>query len=407
MLGLQTCFLYRDFEEHTKNVREGRDRFKRERSTIQRTKKGRLQYPPELQELQFYEWLSIHIKEKNRNKEDVPDEIHAIANGCPTTATSYKGLYIGGQLFKTRAADFKYYADNSVIICQFIMDNNSNSEDSSTEIVEDFIGYIEEILEIDFIHLKKTFIMCKWFGSAQVRPNTSMKTDGYGFTLFKATSREISRSRGYGNPCAEPHMIRQAYTAVDPEDPNWITVVETILNLEGPERRYVPRLIGPELECDMERELTIPPAYKNGGKTITFSSRQNVNDAERSAGPTLDPIIEVHDDDDDNNPNINDDEQNYAAMMEEGDEDPTIVGIDNTQDEEDFLNDDELTEAEDDDDDMPTSSIPSIAQQSIVRTEGPSEPQVDTKGKRVLEDDSVGIGTKRLKFFNKRLNDYL
>jgi len=56
------------------------------------------------------------------------------------------------------------------------MDVNPNFEDSSTEVVEDFIGYIEQIFEIDFIHMKKTFIMCKWFGIAQLRPHISGKS---------------------------------------------------------------------------------------------------------------------------------------------------------------------------------------------------------------------------------------
>lgn len=57
------------------------------------------------------------------------------------------------------------------------------------------------------------------------------------------------------------------------------------------------RLTRTELDCDIERELIIPLTYKGGGKTITFLSRQNGNDAERSARSSVDPTTEVHDDD--------------------------------------------------------------------------------------------------------------
>jgi len=60
--------------------------------------------------------------------------------------------------------------------------------------------------------------------------------------------------------------------------------------------------------------------FEGGGKTITFSSRQNVNDVERSVGPSVDPTTEVYDNDVyDNNSMIDEDEQEYAKMMEEGD----------------------------------------------------------------------------------------
>lgn len=157
------------------------------------TRTCRFKYPRELQELLFHEWLSSHIKVKNKSKEDVLDKIHIVVNGCPIPTTSYNGLYIRCQLFKTRTADATNYGDNSVIIYQFLVDINSNFEDSSMEVVKDFIEYIEQILEIDFIHMKKTFIMCKWFGRAQLRPHTSVQTDDYWFHVVQCASRKISR----------------------------------------------------------------------------------------------------------------------------------------------------------------------------------------------------------------------
>jgi hypothetical protein len=83
------------------------------------------------------------------------------------------------------------------------MIQNSNGKE-----FEDFIGYIEQILEIDFILMKRILILCKWFEAFQRRPYTSVKTNNYGFTLFNSISKKISCTKKYGNPCAEPQKIR-------------------------------------------------------------------------------------------------------------------------------------------------------------------------------------------------------
>ena len=57
---------------------------------------------------------------------------------------------------------------------------------------EDFIGCIEQILELDFIYMKRILVLCKWFEASQRRPYTFVKTNDYGFTLFDSISKEIS-----------------------------------------------------------------------------------------------------------------------------------------------------------------------------------------------------------------------
>lgn len=95
-----------------------------------------------------------------------------------------------------------------------------------------------------------------------------------------------------------------------------------------------------ELKCDIECELTIPPSCKNEVKTITFSSRQNINDVERDVKLSLVLIIQVNDDHDDNDCIINEDKQEYRKMIEEGNENPIVLEIGNIEDERYLLRDD-------------------------------------------------------------------
>ena len=95
--------------------------------------------------------------------------------------------------------------------------------------------------------------MCTWFGGAQQRSRTS---DEYSFTLFD-TSKNISKSTAYGNPCVEPSKIRQAFTCPVDNDSNWSIVVEIIPNEMSSRRKDIPRLNGSALECNMEMELEI------------------------------------------------------------------------------------------------------------------------------------------------------
>lgn len=111
--------------------------------------------------------MAKNTKEKNRRGEFVLHEIQALANGFTNR----------GQLFKTKDADANNYTHNSVIICKFLVESSIEDNNSTMDNFEDFIGYIEQILEIDDLHMKKTILLCKWFESTQRRPRTSVKTD--------------------------------------------------------------------------------------------------------------------------------------------------------------------------------------------------------------------------------------
>jgi hypothetical protein len=103
------------------------------------------------------------IRVRKKLREDVPDELLALTNGCPATATLYNEFTIEGQLFKTKEVDAFHHMDNSIILCEFLMHNAFGDAN-----VKDFIGYIKEILELDFLHIQKFLINCTWFGADQI-----------------------------------------------------------------------------------------------------------------------------------------------------------------------------------------------------------------------------------------------
>jgi len=128
--------LHREFDKQAANLVQQRSNFK---STWKNEgQKGKFQYPLEMEELQFHEWFTKEITRRNIRGEDVGNELQAIANRCPRTAFSYKGFTIGNQLFRTKEADASNYTNNFVIVCEFLMQHESQHE-----YYEDFVGYID------------------------------------------------------------------------------------------------------------------------------------------------------------------------------------------------------------------------------------------------------------------------
>ena len=202
----------REFDKQAASLVQQRSNFKT--AWKSEDHKGKFQCPEELEELQFHEWFTKEIRARNTRGEDVADELQAIANACPKTPFSYKGFTTANQLFRTKEVDASNYTNNSIILREFLMHHESGEE-----YYEDFVGYIDQILELDFLYFKKVIVMCTWFGGAQQRSRTSIKIDEYGFTLFD-TSKHISKSTAYGNPCVEPSKIRQAFTCPVDNDSN-------------------------------------------------------------------------------------------------------------------------------------------------------------------------------------------
>jgi hypothetical protein len=288
-------------------------------------------------------------------------------------------------------------------------------------------------------------VKCTWFGTAQQRANTSIKVDGYGFTLFDS-SKNISSSTTYGNPFVDPKKIRQAYTCPVDDDGDWVIIVESIPDHPGPKRRYIPRLIGEELNCNMEKELTTPPAHKSGGKVITFSNKEKTKkgttlemgssvDVKQDVIPDEDPMVEGEkEDEEEDNEEL---EETQYQLISEGDENINDEALGTEDDQYYFSTDDEdFTEVEDNEEDnknQGTSVLPSnisLASQ-LQRTglEVNDEADEEVRGKRKLEEEEEkdvpvlvvereDVGTsssrpefprqsKRIKTYNTTLKDYV
>jgi hypothetical protein len=311
-----SCDFFRHLEEHSAHVKVEREKFRKDWQRDK--KKNLLRYPPNLKELGFQEWLRENIQAARRRNESIDDAILALCNGCPSIAKSYKGMELRGQQFRTQEAEKRNQTTtNSIILCEFTMKHKTNAADRSPmSVSDDYVGIIEYILEIDFLYIKPVLVLCKWFGATQKRPYSSMKIDEYGFSLFDCT-KHISETTKYGNPCVEPSRIRHAYICHVDNDPNWIIVVESIPHHSGPMRRNIPRLTGPALNCDMERELTVPRAQKSGGKYITYSMKPKPIPGTTSAIDTIGRALRSINEDE--SINVNEEEDEEEDLMEKAD----------------------------------------------------------------------------------------
>ena len=188
----------------------------------------------------------------------------------------------------------------------------------------------------------------------------------------------------------------------------------------GSKRKDIPRLNGSALECNMEMELEIPPAKgSRGGKVITFSRMEKPRSTsgldvgssfgDQGIGNEEDPRL----------PGENDEEEEeYGHLEERGDE--YLEDLDHgIEIEDDFSNySEDSTEAEESDEEIEDQGIHDLP--SITVVQGNEEIVDDSKGKKILEDqtedvlikqeDNTGTSnpriSKRIKRSNSKYQDF-
>lgn len=179
-----------------------------------------LRFPQEMSELPpFPVWMTQKVKALQDIGEDVAQDIQQYAQPPERFAVTYKRMYAFGQHFRVRSAESGLVTCDSCVLATFSQQLRWGLCNGRLfERVDEYVGYIDEILELDYRNHCTTVFVCDW-----VRPTTdarspNMKRDEYGFLMANFNHMD---GRVHSNSFAFPMHCQQVFFSEDPYRPGW------------------------------------------------------------------------------------------------------------------------------------------------------------------------------------------
>lgn len=118
-----------------------------------------------------------------------------------------------------------------------------------------YFGRIQEILELDYGHLKPIVLLCNWMSPIWRGPTACLQKDKYGFTLIKS-SRLMRRSE---NSFVFPLQASQVFFSKCGEEPDWLVVLHA--NARSTRVHEQADINGSTLEFDMQERAFVEDIF--------------------------------------------------------------------------------------------------------------------------------------------------
>lgn len=185
-----------------------------------------VRYPAELHDLpRFASWLTSQVSRQRQAGEDVDVDVQQYAQPPERYAISHRKMYAFGMHFRVRSAEGGRVTRDSCVVASFTRQVPWGLRNGRPmETTEDYVGYIEEILELDYRNHCTTVLVCDWVRPSQDPRHPNIERDQYGFTMAN-----FNRMDGtvHSNSFAFPLHCQQVFLSNDPTRPGWKIVCRT------------------------------------------------------------------------------------------------------------------------------------------------------------------------------------
>ena len=148
-------------------------------------------------------------------------------------------MYAFGMHFRVRSAEGGLVTRDSCVVASFTRQvpwGLRNGEPIET--TDEYVGYIEEILELDYRNHCTTVLVCDWVRTSQDSRHPNIERDRYGFTVANFNRMD---GKVHSNSFAFPMHCQQVFFSNDPTRPGWKIVCR--MDVRG--RRGKPQINHP------------------------------------------------------------------------------------------------------------------------------------------------------------------
>ena len=144
-----------------------------------------IHYPLDLKILpEFAEWLKDEVEKANNSDEKPTRDVYESSRLPERLATGYRAMYAHGMHLRIRGAEEdKVTCDSGVAAAVWERRRNRNVECGDEVVTAEYVGWVEEIIELDYRSHCCIVLLCSWIPGSQDIPNRKVERDRYGFLL--------------------------------------------------------------------------------------------------------------------------------------------------------------------------------------------------------------------------------
>ena len=164
--------------------------------------------PQQMQPLDL--WMRAYIQGAKDNGEDIGEELFDIAFGVQEEYKSYRSMYAYGRHLRREDVDTNCLTNDCTIGARFEVENG---------VTKDFIGIIEDIMEVNLGSMKQTVLKVRWFDN-----NTKLNAN-YFYSID--TSKVTSCNHITSQPFVYADDVEQIFFADVESDSNWKYVLQS------------------------------------------------------------------------------------------------------------------------------------------------------------------------------------
>lgn len=229
----------REYQDLQRSRSMQRANFRRE----SRRRQGRrtLRYPTEMGSLpKFPIWLRNKVASiiDEQGPHSISRTVVDLSRPPKPCATSFRSMRAYGMHLRCKSAEICADTMDSGVAVLFLPRMTSNTlrhNEVSSETTE-YVGWIEEILELDYRRHCVIVLLCSWVKARHGGPNPTVRRDRYGFTSVKFTPDSVMGLSA--DSFAFPIHVQQVFFAPDTEDPEWKVVCKVVVRGRRGEREF-------------------------------------------------------------------------------------------------------------------------------------------------------------------------
>jgi hypothetical protein len=191
----------------------------------------------------FNVWFPAAVQSDIIGGIEVQDDTKALLLPPSAVAKSYRSMYAYGNHIQVRAAESDLTTCDSGVAATFSQScRASTSDQNQTRANLEYIGWVDEIIAVDYGQFELLVLYCMWVHANKTRVWATMKQDEYGFIVINS-DRTIPLST---DSFAFPLHVQQIFFLEDTNNPGW----KIVLRKEARGVRIALKADGiPDLQC--------------------------------------------------------------------------------------------------------------------------------------------------------------
>ena len=157
------------------------------RAEIRRRSRGRrAEYPPIARDEPFSAWFPAAVERDMAAGMHVEEDVKNLTLPPSCEAKSCRSMHAYGNHIRVRGAEVDLSTSDSGVATTFSQACHASRKDRNHTVANvEYVGWVEEIIGVDYGKFELLVLYCKWVQATWSGPRATMKRDEYGFTLVK------------------------------------------------------------------------------------------------------------------------------------------------------------------------------------------------------------------------------